>query len=152
LLGQDVIYVGGGNTANMLAIWRVHGLVEILREAWEAGVVLGGVSAGALCWFECGITDSFGPPLATLRDGIGLLRGSFCPHYDSEVGRRPTDQRAVADGLPAGYAAEDAVALHFVGTDLAEIVSARPVARAYRVERQGDSVVETPLVPRYLGG
>ena len=88
VLAQDVIYVGGGNTVSLLAVWRAHGLDVVLREAWEAGVVLCGVSAGALCWFEGGTTDSFGAALAPLRDGLGFLSGSFCPHYDGEEQRR----------------------------------------------------------------
>jgi peptidase E len=151
LLDQDLIYVGGGNTASMLAVWRAHGVAEILREAWAAGIVVGGVSAGAICWFEGGVTDSFGPRLAALRDGLGILPGTFCPHYDSEPNRRPTYHRLVGEGFAGGYAADDGVSLHFVGTDLASIVASRPGARAYRVERRGDAVVETPLEPAYLG-
>jgi dipeptidase E len=152
LLRQDVIYVSGGNTANLLAIWRVHGVDAILREAWEAGIVLGGPSAGGLCWFDGGVTDSFGPGLAALHDGLGFLAGSFCPHYDSEPQRRPTYQRLVAAGeLPADYAADDGVSLHFAGTDLAAVVSAHPNARAYRVERRGDAATETALPTTYLG-
>jgi peptidase E len=151
LLDQDLIYVGGGNTASMLAVWRAHGVGEILREAWAAGIVVGGVSAGAICWFEGGVTDSFGPRLAALRDGLGILPGTFCPHYDSDPNRRPTYHRLVGEGFASGYAADDGVGLHFVGTDLASIVSSRPDARAYRVERRGDAVVETPLQPTYLG-
>ena len=114
LLGQDAIYVAGGNTANMLAVWRVHGIDAVLREAWAAGIVLAGPSAGALCWFECGVTDSFGPELAQLDGGLGFLPGSFCPHYDGEPERRPTYQRLIREGLAPGYAADDAVgsALH----------------------------------------
>jgi len=102
LLDQDLIYVGGGNTANMLSVWRLHGVDALLREAWEAGIVLCGLSAGSLCWFEGGTTDSFGPELAALNDGLGLLSGSHSPHYDGEAQRRPTYHRLVADGvLPA---------------------------------------------------
>jgi len=100
LLEQDVIYVGGGNTANMLAVWRVHGLDAILRECWGSGVVLAGSSAGAICWFEAAVTDSFGLQLAALNDGLRFLPGSACPHYDSEERRRPTYQRLVAAGIP----------------------------------------------------
>ena len=134
LLGQDVVYVGGGNTANMLAIWRVHGVDAVLREAWERGIVLAGISAGSICWFEAGVTDSFGDELAPLRC-LGFLPGSKCPHYDSEPERRPTYRRLVDAGeLPPGLAAEDGVGLHFVGTELAEAVAGRPDARAFRVE------------------
>lgn len=151
LLAQDVIYVGGGNTQNMLAIWRLHGVDAILREAWEGGIVLAGLSAGSLCWFECGVTDSFGPDLAPLNDGLGFLPGSHCPHYDGEALRRPGYQGLVADGLAGGYAADDGAALHFVGTELAEVVTSRPAAGAYRVEAVDGRVVETRLPGRYLG-
>jgi dipeptidase E len=97
VLGCDIVYVGGGSTVNLLAIWRAHGLDSLLREAWTQGVVLAGLSAGAICWFEGGTTDSFGP-LSALNDGLGLLRGTFTPHYDGEKGRRPTFHRLVADG------------------------------------------------------
>ena len=107
LLDQDVIYVGGGNTANMLAVWRVHGVDAILREAWEAGIVLAGISAGAICWFEAAVTDSFGVPPTGLRDGLGLLPGSACPHYNSEDQRRPVYRGLVLHGFPGGYAADD---------------------------------------------
>jgi peptidase E len=152
VLGADAVYVAGGNTANMLAIWRLHSVDAILREAWEAGVVLFGGSAGGLCWFEGGVTDSFGPGLAPLRDGLGFLAGTFCPHYDGEPLRQPTYQRLVAEGFPAGYAADDAAGLHFVGTELSEAISAREGSGVYAV-RAGDdgSVVETPVPCRLLG-
>jgi dipeptidase E len=138
LLSQDVIYVGGGNTANMLAIWRLHGVDAVLREAWSRGIVLAGVSAGANCWFEACSTDSFGPDLAPLNDGLGFLTGSFCPHYDGEPLRKPTYQRWVAEGaLPSGYAADDGVGLVFRGTELAEAVSEVPGGRAFRVAPSG---------------
>ncbi len=145
LLSQDAIYVSGGNTANALAVWRVHGVDEILREAWEAGIVLTGASAGMICWFECSVTDSYGG-LAPLHDGLGFLAGSACPHYDGEPGRRPAYTGLVADGFPPGLAAEDGVVLWFKGTELAEVVSWRAGARAYRVGPDG----ETPLEPRLL--
>jgi dipeptidase E len=153
LLRQHIIYVGGGNTENMLAIWRTHGLDRVLRSAWEAGVVLAGLSAGSICWFEAGTTDSFGPDLAVLTDGLGLLPGSHCPHYDGEPQRRPSYHRLVAKGrLPAGYAADDGAALVFDGTELREVVASRPEAAAYRVEAV-DGVAREPRLPaRYLGG
>lgn len=149
---QDVIYVGGGNTANMLAVWRLHGVDELLRRAWARGTVLTGLSAGSLCWFEGGTTDSFGG-LAALRDGLGLLPGSHSPHYDGEPGRRPAYHGYVADGsLPDGHAADDGAALVFRGTTLHEVVASRPGARGYRVVREADgTVTETPLPTRYLG-
>ena len=151
LLGQDALYVGGGNTANMLAVWRVHGVDEVVREAWERGIVLAGISAGSICWFEAGVTDSFGDELAPLRC-LGFLLGSNCPHYDSEPERRPTYRRLVGSGeLPAGLATDDGVGLHFVGTELAEAVAARPDAGAYRLERDESGVVESPIPVRRLG-
>jgi dipeptidase E len=150
LLEQDAIYVSGGNTANMLAVWRVHGADSALREAWEAGIVLAGPSAGAICWFECGVTDSFGPELARLDGALGFLSGSFCPHYDGEPERRPTYRRLIREGLPSGYAADDAVGVHFAATELAEVVTEAPEATAYRVELVDGEVVETPLPARLL--
>ena len=150
LLASDVIYVSGGNTANMLAIWRVHGVDVVLREAWEAGVVLAGLSAGMICWFEAGVTDSFGP-LAPMRDGLGLLLGSACPHFDGEADRRPRYHSMVADGFPSGVAADDGAALVYRGTDLAECVASRPSARCYTVTLNGGAVAEQALTTRYLG-
>jgi peptidase E len=135
LLAQDVIYVGGGSTANLLAVWRVHGLDAILRAAWEEGVVLCGVSAGMNCWFESSVTDSWrvgdaGP----LRDGLGLLPGSACPHYDGEPARRPAFRALVDAGeLPPGLAADDGAALVFSGTELEDVVASRDGAAAYAV-------------------
>jgi peptidase E len=143
LATQDVIYVSGGNTANALALWRLHGIDRALREAWERGAVLGGVSAGANCWFECSVTDSFGLRVGPLHDGLAILPGSFCPHYDSEALRRPAYRELVAGGFPPGYAADDGVAAHFVGTELREAVSTRPGACAYRVERDTEIPLET---------
>ena len=146
LASQDVIYVSGGNTANALAIWRLHGVDVALRTAWERGAVLGGVSAGANCWFECSVTDSFGQSLDPLHDGLGLLPGSFCPHFDGEELRRPRYRSLVDDGFPSGYAADDHAALHFVGTELREVVSARSRATGYRVERGGVTALEARLL------
>jgi dipeptidase E len=153
LLDQDVVYVGGGNTENMLAIWRVHGVDRALRRAWEAGVVMTGLSAGSLCWFETGTTDSFGNGLAPLSGGLGFVPGSHSPHYDSEATRRPRYHELVARGdLPPGYAADDGAALVFDGPDLIDVVSSRPNARAYRVDVGQDGVAaETVVSTRYLG-
>ena len=147
VLDQDVVYVSGGNTANALAVWRVHGFDAILREAWEAGVVLTGWSAGMICWFEAGVTDSFGPQLQGMRDGLGFLPGSGCPHYDGEAERRPVYRRLVGEGFPPGLAADDCVALRFDGTELAEVATARAGSCAYRVTPEG----EDPIEPRQLG-
>jgi dipeptidase E len=152
LLDQDVIYVGGGNTANMLAIWRIHGVDKALKAAWEAGVVLAGWSAGAMCWFEGGLTDSFGPDLAPLRDGLKFLAGSFCPHYDAESLRRPRYEEVVGSGaLQDGFASDDGVGLLFEGRDFAEAVASLPGQHAYRVERRrGNAVEETQIRARLL--
>jgi dipeptidase E len=145
-LAHDIVMVPGGNTANMLAIWRLHGFDAILREAWEAGVLLTGWSAGMICWFEAGVTDSFGPQLEGMRDGLGLLPDSACPHYDGEERRRPVYQRLVRDGFPPGLALDDAAGARYVGTELREIVTSQSGAGGYRVGLEG----ETPLDARLL--
>lgn len=151
-LSQDVIYVGGGNTKSMLALWHEWGLDSIFREAWEQGTILAGASAGAICWFEEAITDSIPGPLTPLNC-LGYLKGSCCPHYDSEQARRPTYTRMVAEGrLPAGYAIDDLAGLHFEGGELARVVTGRPQAKAYRVEKVDGGFNEVALETRYLGG
>jgi peptidase E len=152
LLSQEVIFVGGGSVANMLAVWRLHGLDQIMAKAWRAGIVLSGVSAGAICWFTSGTTDSFGADLRPFTGGLGLLAPSYCPHYDSEPGRRPLYQSLIAAGsLPPGIACEDGAAAHFVDDSLAEIVADRPGARGYRVEvDEPGTAVETAVESRFL--
>jgi dipeptidase E len=149
---QDVIYVAGGNTANMLAIWRLHGVDRALKSAWEEGVILAGWSAGANCWFDGSVTDSFGPNLDPLKDGLRFLPGSFCPHYDSESLRRPRYEELVGSGaLPDGYAADDGVGLLFEGRQLVEAVASLPGQHGYRVERRrGSAVEETQVRARLL--
>jgi dipeptidase E len=146
VLDHDVVLVAGGNTANMLGVWRVHGFDAIVREAWESGVVLAGWSAGAICWFEAGVTDSFGPQLAGM-DCLGFLPGSACPHYDGEERRRPRYAELLRDGFPPGFAIDDDAAARFDGTDLAEVVTARPGATAYRVSAGGEEPLEARLLP-----
>jgi peptidase E len=145
-LSRDVLVISGGNTANMLALWRLHGFDGIVREAWEAGVVLCGQSAGMICWFEAGVTDSFGPDLDGMRDGLGFLAGSACPHYDGEALRRPRYRELVDGGFPPGLAADDGVGLHFAGEELVEVVTVRDGAGAYRVEPGS----QTPLAARSI--
>ena len=147
---QDVIYVGGGSTANLLAVWRVHGLDRLTRVAYERGAVLCGVSAGAICWFEGGTTDSFGS-LRELRDGVGLLKGSFTPHYDSEADRRPALRRALESGLPAGLAADDYAAAHFVEGEFHAAVASRKGAQVYEVALEDGEMRERALETRFLG-
>ena len=151
VMDQDVIYVGGGSSANMLAVWRLHGFDKVLRAAWNAGVVMAGISAGAICWFEDGVTDSFGMPFRNLNDGLGFVRGACCPHYDGEKTRRPVLMRLIKRGFPKTLALDDGAAAHFVGTRLKEVVSSRPKARAMRVELKRGVAVETPIPVRYLG-
>src|SRR5580692_1101773 len=149
LLSQDIIFVGGGSVANMVAVWRVHGLDVIMRKAWQSGIVLAGSSAGGICWFEGGTTDSFGRSLRAFTDGLGLLAGSYCPHYNSEGGRRPLYHRLITDGtLSAGIACDDGAAAHFVDDTLVELIADRPDASAYRV---ASGVTETRLATRFLG-
>jgi len=145
--------VGGGNTKSLLALWREWGLDSALREFWQAGGVLAGLSAGSICWFEEGVTDSIPGALSPLPC-LGFLAGSNCPHYDGEPERRPSYQRLVARGRIAdGYATDDGVALHYVGGRLERVVSSRPHARAYRLARSRDGcAAETPIEPVYLLG
>lgn len=145
VMEHDAIFVGGGNTRSLLATWRDWALDVHLRGAWERGIVLGGVSAGAICWFEQGLTDSIAGPLTAL-ECLGWLPGSCCPHYDSEPLRRPTFRRLVARGaIPGGVAADDGAALHYVDGKLARAVTSRPRARGWRVRQSGRRAVETAL-------
>jgi peptidase E len=150
LLTQDLIYVGGGNTKSMLAVWREWQLPDILRQAWNSGIVLAGVSAGAICWFDVGVTDSWAEQLAPLPC-LGWLPGTCCPHYDGEVDRRPAVHEFVAKGrLPQTLALDDGAAAHFVGRKLKRIVCSRPTAGAYLVRRLDRKSVETKLPVSYL--
>ena len=150
ILEQDAIFVGGGNTRSMLAVWRDWGLDKILQTAWRQGIVLSGWSAGSICWFEQGITDSIAGPL-TAMPCLGFLKGSNCPHYDSEPMRRPTFQKMVATGkvLP-GLAADDGVGLHFIDQRLARVVSTTPNGKGWRVEVNDDGVHEQALSTQRL--
>jgi peptidase E len=142
---QDVIYVGGGNTKSMLAVWREWGFDAILREAWERGVVLAGISAGAICWFEHGITDSFADELKVM-DCLGFLNGSCCPHFDGEAERRPSFERMLLEGrIGPGLALDDCAAAHFVGDEIWRVVVSRPEASAYRISAENGSVKEEAL-------
>jgi peptidase E len=145
----DVIYVGGGNTRNMLAIWGACGLDALLRRAWESGTVLCGISAGAICWFEQGHTDSAGSLGAMTC--LGFLPGSCCPHYDGEPGRQPSYHALIQQGaLSAGYALDEGAALHFIGESVAHIVTSRPAARAFYVRSESGTAIEEPLQTRFL--
>jgi peptidase E len=134
LLRQDVIYVGGGNTRSMLAVWREWGMPDILREAWESGTVLAGRSAGAICWFAQGVTDSVAEVLLPL-DCLGFLPGSCCPHYDGEADRRPSYHQLLLDKkIISGIAIDDGVGVHFRGTAPYRVVTPRETASAYQVQ------------------
>lgn len=151
LLAQDMLWVGGGSVANLLAVWRVHGLDTILREAWDNGIVLAGVSAGSICWHQGGTTDSFGVELQVVTNGLGLLPYSNGVHYDSEERRRPLFQKLIGEGtLNEGYATDDGVALHYVGETLHKVIADTPDKYAYHVARTSDGVTETRLAAELL--
>lgn len=150
IFDKDIIYVGGGNTKNLLVLWKEWGLDTVLKKAWEQGIVMSGVSAGSLCWFEEGVTDSFGIGLDYLTC-LGFLKGSNCPHYDSEKDRRPVYHQLIGEGkIKPGIAAEDGVALHYKDLELSRVVSSRPFARAYKVFFNTE-VSEKILEADYLG-
>lgn len=147
VLEQDIIYVGGGNTKNLLVLWKEWGLDGILKKAWQQGIVLAGLSAGSICWYEEGVTDSYGDKLEPLQ-ALGFLKGSHCPHYDGEAERRPAYRQFIEQGnLQEGVAADDGAAIHYVDQDIKRIVSSRPAAKAYRVSKDG----EKELAVEYLG-
>lgn len=151
LLGQDVVWVWGGSVAGLLAMWQLHGVDEVMREVWQAGVVLTGVSAGSICWHVGGTTDSFGPDLRPITNGLALVPYSNGVHYDSEEQRRPLFQKLIADGtLPAGYATDDGAGVLYRGTEMVEAVTELDDAAAYWVERGPDGAVETRLETRRL--
>ena len=149
LLSQDLIYVGGGSVISLLGVWRAHGIDEILREAWESGVVLCGLSAGSLCWFEEAVSGFHGEP-RRLR-GLGLLPFSNCVHSEPRSKRREAYHRFLRDGMRSGYAAQDGAALHFEGERLSRVVSSRPEARGYRLDVSGRRVVEMRIATAFLG-
>jgi dipeptidase E len=149
LMTRDVVYVGGGSVTSLLGTWRAHGLDVTLRRAWEAGVILCGLSAGSLCWFEQGVTAFHGEPRAI--EGLGLLPASNCVHFDKEPSREQAYRRLLEGGMCAGYAAEDGAALHFAGRRLARVVSSRPGASAYRMRAHGGRVHRRRLPAEYLG-
>ncbi len=150
LLNMDAIYVGGGNTVNMLAVWRAQGVDKILREAYERGILLGGGSAGGICWFESGLTDSR-PVELTAMDALGWLKGSFAPHYMSEPGRRTYYHRYIMDGsLHNGHAADDTVGLLFENEELVKAVGSVEDAIAFKVDKVGNEIIESPLQVEYV--
>ncbi|MEQ2528254.1 peptidase E [Robertmurraya yapensis] len=149
ILEKDIIYVGGGSTKNLVALWKEWGLDSILKKAWSQEIIIAGISAGAICWFEEGVTGSFGgmDPIGAL----GFLKGSYCPHYDGEVDRRPAYRKLIEEKeIIPGYAVDDGAALHFIDDKLYQVVTSRPNAKAYRVFLE-DGVIEEELEKKYLG-
>ncbi|TKC18917.1 peptidase E [Robertmurraya kyonggiensis] len=149
ILDKDIIYVGGGNTKNLVALWKEWGLDAILKKAWNQGIIIAGISAGAICWFEEGVTGSFGgmDPIGAL----GFLKGSYCPHYDGEVDRQPAYRKLIeAKELSTGYGVDDGAALHFIDEELHQVVTSRPNAKAYKVYLD-NGVIEEELEKTYLG-
>ena len=149
LLSQDLIYVGGGSVVSLLGAWRAHGIDAILREAWEAGVILCGLSAGSLCWFSEAVTGFHGAPKRV--EGIGLIPFSNCVHYDPGSSRRLAYHEFLREGMRPGYAAEDGAALHFVGSELCRVVASRTESGGYRLDADGQRVVEMRIATLYLG-
>jgi peptidase E len=151
LLAQDVVWVAGGSVANLLALWRLHGIGQAMHAAWQAGVVLMGVSAGSVCWFVGGTTDSFGLPLRPVTDALGFLPYSNSPHHDAEEQRRPAIHRLIGEGaLPEGYATDNGTGLVFEGTDLVGCVSEISGANTWRIVRRPDGSVEEIALPTRL--
>ncbi|MGG3573886.1 Type 1 glutamine amidotransferase-like domain-containing protein [Bacillus gobiensis] len=150
ILEKDIIYVGGGNTKNLLALWREWSLDSILGKAWNQGIVLAGISAGSICWFDEGVTDSFGDGLEPIKC-LGFLKGSNCPHYDGELERRPAYHELIeSKNIQAGIATDDGVALHYIDQKISRIVSSRPNSKAYRVSFD-IKVIEKELQTEFLG-
>jgi peptidase E len=153
VLDHDAVWVGGGSVANLLALWRLHGYDAVMRTAWRAGVVLAGVSAGSICWHTGGTTDSFGPELRPVTNGLGLVPYANGVHYDSEEQRRPLFQRLIAEGvLPDGYATDDGVGLLYRSTTLVEAVTEVAGKGAYAVRKTAEGVTEDRIEPRLLPG
>lgn len=151
ILEKDILYVGGGNTRNMLVLWKEWGLDQHIRSAWESGVILAGLSAGAICWFEEGVTDSLPGPLSSLKC-LGFLKGSSCPHYDGEADRRDGYHRLLQDGsIESGIAMDDGAAVHYRDESIYKVISSRPHARVYQVSYSGNEVTEDEIIPEYLG-
>jgi len=149
LLEQDIIYVGGGNTFNMLTLWKARGVDTILRECWERGIIMCGISAGSLCWFRAGNTDSFGT--MDKIECMSWLPFSNSPHYDTELTRRPNFYELIrTNQIPAGYGVDEGVALHFQDQNLFKVIAEKTEARAYWIEVKNGQVVEDTIVPEFL--
>ena len=146
-LSMDAIVCSGGNTLNQQAIWKAQGIDVVLRQAWEKGIVLGGASAGSLCWFDEGTTDSR-PKALSIVKCLGFIKGSHSPHYDAEAGRRPLYQKLIASGeMKAGYACDNDAGIYFEDNDVKRVVSARAGAKVYYVSMAGGKIVEKVMEP-----
>jgi peptidase E/ketosteroid isomerase-like protein len=151
LMKQDIIHVGGGNTKFIIEAWKEHGVDKIMKKAWESGIILTGMSAGAICWFDDGITNP-SPGVLTRLPCLGILKGSFCPHYDERAELREAYKKLVLHKtIKEGYGAEDGAALHFVGNELIRVVTSRPSATAYKVRIHKGKIVEEKIEAEYLG-
>jgi len=149
ILEKDIVYVGGGNTKNLLALWKEWGLDDVLRKAWNKGIILAGLSAGSICWFEEGVTDSYGDGLEPIKC-LGFLQGSNCPHYDGEIDRRPAYHKLIeSKKIQPGIATDDGVAIHYKEQEICKIVSSRPYAKAYRISFE-NGVIEKELQTEFL--
>ncbi|CAM5189670.1 Peptidase E OS=Ureibacillus acetophenoni OX=614649 GN=SAMN05877842_101310 PE=3 SV=1 [Ureibacillus acetophenoni] len=150
IIDKDILYVGGGNTKNLLALWKEWELDRIIKKAWQEGVILSGLSAGSICWYQEGVTDSFGDELEPIC-GLGFISGSHCPHYDGEEDRRPAYHSLISSKqLKSGIAADDGVGIHYINEKIERIISSRPNAKAYQVEFDG-TIIETELETEFLG-
>ena len=151
LLNQDIIYVGGGNTRAMLAVWREWKIDEVLRKAWQSGILLAGMSAGAICWFDYGGSDSTWVSKLSPLPGLGLIKGSCTPHYSGESNRRADFHQLIKTGeLPSGIGIDDGVAVLYEGQQIIEVVASRPAANAYQVNLENGQVIEQSIKPKYL--
>ncbi|MGK7950016.1 MAG: Type 1 glutamine amidotransferase-like domain-containing protein [Xenococcaceae cyanobacterium] len=150
ILDRDIVYVGGGNTKNLIALWKEWQLDSILRKAWDKGIILSGVSAGSICWFDRGVSDSI-PNKRISLECLGFLPYSNCPHFNWDAYKTGYHHLLSEGAIDSGYAADDGVALHFIGDRLTNIVSSRPKAKAYLLEKKNGKIVETVLTPKYLG-
>lgn len=151
LLSQDIIYVGGGNTKNMMVLWKEWEINKILKKAYKKGIILSGVSAGAICWFEHGASDSI-PQRLTRVNGLGFIEGSTCPHYDGEEIRKPEYRRLLkGQKVKSGIALDDGAGIHFINEEIHKVISSRPNAKAYKLYRENKEIIEKELLTEYLG-
>jgi len=151
ILDKDIIHVGGGNTRFIIETWKKYGVDKIMKKAWNSGVILTGMSAGAICWFDDGITNP-SPGVLTRLPCLGLLKGSFCPHYDDKVELRESFHKLILDGvIENGIGAEDGAAVHYIGNEILRVVTSRPGVTAYEVKKIRNKIVETPLESVFLG-